>query len=70
MKNTEKGIPAAAWFYGQPGFHGEPAASGPDISTAFCEVCQKDMGRKCDLVPGVRKCDECRLRLMLSEDLG
>ena len=58
---------ASAWFYGQPGVHAEPAHDGPDISTAFCEVCQKDLGRKCDLVPGVRKCDACRLRAALKE---
>lgn len=65
-KKTATGQSAAAWFYGQPGFHGE-ASERPDTSTLYCEVCQKDMGRHCDNVPGVRKCDECRLRMMLAE---
>lgn len=64
MKNTRS---AAAWFYGLPGIHGQAHETDAPYVIVHCEVCGAAMGRRDEVVPGVRRCDECRLRLALAE---
>lgn len=62
-KRKESGQNAAAWFYGQPGFHGQPPAS----TIRTCKTCGKNFDTTGYLAPKVDTCGDCRVKSLLKE---